>query len=271
MRRVCLLTGAGGLLGSEFCIRLAATYDIVATYRSVPPPVASQDSELFDPLAPHRVVPESRHPVHAVQADLASPDEVDRVVELALARFGAVDLLVNAAADVGATTTTDPREADSWAEQLWLNTVVPVRLAAVLAQTCWLSEEHENRARRRDVVNVASTAGLGNAPGRGGAFYGASKAALLVLTRQMAAEYARFGVRVNAVAPTFFPQVVPTAQVLEAITALDGGGMTGEVLVLDGSAQDLKQVGGFPAPRTRGGHRTAGSGAPGNTAAQDAR
>jgi NAD(P)-dependent dehydrogenase (short-subunit alcohol dehydrogenase family) len=234
MTRVCLLTGAGGTLGDAFCRTLAADYNIVAVHRSEPPLVSSQDAWLFDPLAPRRTVPETEHPVFTVQADLRDHSDVERVVELALARFDQVDLLVNAAADVTTTAlTTTPERVEEWEEQLRLNAVVPVHLAATLADVCWRPHHAHNRQRSRNVVNVTSTAGLGSAPGTGRGFYGASKAALTTLTRQMAQEYAQLGVRVNAVAPTFFPQVVPTSHVVDAVTRLDRGSMTGRVLVLE--------------------------------------
>jgi NAD(P)-dependent dehydrogenase (short-subunit alcohol dehydrogenase family) len=236
MSRVCLITGAGGLLGGAWCVSCADDYDIVAVHHTEPPKVATQHARLFDPIAPRAAVPEAGRPVFAIRADLAVESEVDRVVELALARFGRVDLLVNAAADVAGTAeTVDPRRFDAWQRQLVLNALGPVRLAATLAQAFWRGDEPANRARRRNVVNVSSTAGLARvvpAPNR--AVYAASKAALNAITRGMAAEYRNFGVRVNAVAPTNFPEVLPTAGVIEAIRRLDAGRTTGRVLVLDG-------------------------------------
>ncbi len=235
MKRVCLLTGAGGLLGSALCAALAGDYHIVAAYRSVPPVAPSQDAELFDPVTPHAAVTENARRVFAVRADLASQDGIDRIVELALARYDRIDVVVNAAADVESMSSTiDPRQAADWAEQLRFNAAVPVQIAATVAHAFWRSDEHGNRRHRRNVVNVSSTAGLGAAPGIGRAFYGASKAALNVLTRQMAVEYRPLGVRVNAVAPTFFPQVVATDQVITSIRRLDVGRMSGQLVVLDG-------------------------------------
>ena len=235
MRRVCLFTGAGGQLGNAWCQALAGEYAIVASYHSEPPRAATQDTRLIDPVAPRRLVPESAHPVFAVRADLSTPSEIDRLVELAMARFGRVDLLVNAAADVTSTAeTTDPRLIDDWTRQLVLNALVPVQIAAAVAHAFWRGDEAGNRAHRRNVVNVSSTAGLaGVVPTPGRAVYAASKAALNVLTRRMAVDYQRFGVRVNAVAPTNFPHVLPTADVVASLRRLDGGRMSGQVLVLE--------------------------------------
>ena len=234
MTRVCLLTGAGGLFGNAFCCLLAQHYSIVAVYRSFPPLVTTQEAELFDPVAPRKTMPESEHPVFAIEADLAQPAEVGRVAELALARVGQVDLLVNAAAEVRArSSTTDPEAIDEWESQLRINTLVPVHLAAMLARESWRSTVSVNRAHGRNIVNISSTAGLTVVPYPERAFYGASKAALNVLTAQMAEEYRPLGVRVNAVAPTSFPEVLPTEQVIQAVRQLDKGRMSGRILIME--------------------------------------
>src|SRR4051812_48886793 len=96
-KRVCLLTGAGGQLGTAFCKLLAHRYQIVAAYRSRPPDVPSQLHQLVDPIDPAARIPENEHPVYAVRADLEDDRDVDRLVEVALARFDRVDVLINAA------------------------------------------------------------------------------------------------------------------------------------------------------------------------------
>lgn len=234
MTKVCLLTGAGGLFGNAFCCLLARHYSIVAVYRSSPPLVSTQEAELFDPIAPRKTVPESEHPVFAIEADLAQSAEVSRVAELTLARFGQVDLLVNAAAEVRLRSrTTDPDAVDEWESQLRVNTLVPVHLAAILARESWQRTASVNRAHGRNIINISSTAGLTIVPYPEHAFYGASKAALNVLTAQMAEEYRPFGVRVNAVAPTSFPKVLPTEQVIRAVRQLDKGQMSGRILIME--------------------------------------
>jgi NAD(P)-dependent dehydrogenase (short-subunit alcohol dehydrogenase family) len=233
MSRTCLLTGSAGLLGEAFCERYAAELDIAALYRTEPPLVPSQDRWLVDPVAPRRAVPESAHPVYAVRADLVDPIATERAVDQVLAHYGQLDLLVNNAADLSFSALVDPKMAEIWQEQLTVNTVVPARLAALLADRAWRSDERANRRRRRNVVNVSSTSGLGQAPGHGRGFYGASKAALNTLTRAMAAEYRPLGIRVNAVAPGTIGERIPVDWVLDAIRELDAGRMTGQILVVD--------------------------------------
>jgi NAD(P)-dependent dehydrogenase (short-subunit alcohol dehydrogenase family) len=241
-RRVCLLTGAGGLLGDEFCRRWASDYQIVAVCRSRAPGVPSQLETYVDPLAPDQDLPENATPVHVVYADLADPADVGRVVELTLARFGRVDLLVNNAAHQGGypTTMVDGEAALADLEaHLSSNVVAPFRLAVTLAQAYWTHRAAENRAHSRSVVNVSSLAGVRTFPFRGQAGYAASKAALNSLTGHMAAEFAAFGVRVNTVVPNSFPELVSTAAVADAVVSLDRGTATGDALVLDQTASEV--------------------------------
>jgi NAD(P)-dependent dehydrogenase (short-subunit alcohol dehydrogenase family) len=136
-RRVCLLTGASGRLGIAFCRRYASQYDIIAVTGRRPLPVPTQYQRWVDPLDTEADLPANRHPVYHLQADLRDAAERRRVVEVAVARFGAVDLLVNAAVISPRSApliATDP----SMDEVFAVNSVVPLRLAALLAEACWL-------------------------------------------------------------------------------------------------------------------------------------
>ncbi|WP_245400204.1 SDR family oxidoreductase [Nocardia albiluteola] len=230
-RRVVLLTGAGGTLGNAFCQAYYRRYDIVAVCRGRVPAVPSQREWFVDPLAPQDPLPENDSRIFVIHSDLTREGEVERVVELALAKYGAVDLLVNNAAYARHTpygTVDGDAALEEFEPHFALNVGVPLRLSTRLAQQCWLRDDLGNRARNRNIVNVSCAAGSGVRPG-GQALYGASKAALDQLTRYQAAEFAAFGVRVNAVAPDAFPATVPTPQVVTAIAELDVGDMTGGV------------------------------------------
>jgi len=231
-KRVCLLTGASGTLGTAFCRAHADQYEIAAVYRRRAPTVPTQRQRHVDPLAPDSAV--EQHPVFAIQADLSVDREIDRVVEVVLARFDRVDLLVNAAVhSVWAPMLDSTRLVDSVAPQFQVNFALPLKLSIALARATWRDEDRQNRAANRNVVNVASTAGLKIYRGLNQSIYSASKAALIFLTRHMADEFGTIGVRVNALAPNTFPRIVSTESVVEGIRSLDGGDMTGKVLVLD--------------------------------------
>lgn len=242
---MCLLTGAGGTLGNAFCQAYRDQYEIVAVCRHRAPAVASQDEWYVDPLAPEAdsltpgaEVPENAHRVFVVRADLERDGEAERVVDIALARYERVDLLVNAAAYARwhAQGFVDGDVLlDSMARHFLLNVEVPLRLATRLAQRFWMHRDLDNRAANRNIVNVSSIAATRVYPGGQGA-YAASKAALNQLTRHLAAEFGEFGVRANALAPNSFPSIVSTESVAKAIARLDGETVTGRVLALDADA-----------------------------------
>ncbi|WP_228538917.1 SDR family NAD(P)-dependent oxidoreductase [Nocardia sp. XZ_19_385] len=256
-RRVALITGAGGLLGNAFCQALYTEYDIVAVHRDRTPGVPTQYEWFVDPFDPEAELPENRSQAYLLRADLTEKGEVERVVDLALARFGTVDLLINNAAHMvwhGQGVVDGDAALDDFDNHFRTNVEVPLRLATRLAQKSWLHDRDRNRSRNRNIVNVSSLAGTGVYPG-GQALYGSSKAALNHLTRHMAVEFKEFGVRANAIAPDSFPALVPTEKVLLSILELDRGGMTGGVYAIEGPLE-LETTGGrhalttTPAPLT---------------------
>lgn len=236
---MCLLTGAGGVLGSAFCAAYAGEYDIVAVCRTRRPPVPSQHEFFIDPLDVRSEPPENRNRVYVIDADLERDGEVERVVDVALAKFSRVDLLVNNAAYsrwhhpglLDGEGTMDDLE-----RHFAVNVGLAHRLTSRLAEQFWLPRDRHNRASNRNVVNVSSLAGSRVFPGQGQAVYAASKAALNQLTRHQAAEFAALGIRVNAVAPNSFPAIVSVESVVEAIHRLDSETVTGRILAVDAPA-----------------------------------
>lgn len=233
-KRVCLLTGASGSLGLAFCRAYSARYSIIAVYHERLPLFPSQHLSYVDPLRVHATLPANENRVWAVQADLRDGEAAARVVEVAMSRFGGVDLLVNAAAKpYWGGFLDDGRLADSWRDQSDLAVGAPLRLIHQLCQASWRDHAEHNRRHRRHVINVSSTAGIFVYPSQGQSAYGASKAALNHMTVHLADELAVIGVRVNAVAPNSFPGIVSVEDVVRAIVDLDEGDVTGEVIVVD--------------------------------------
>jgi len=135
--------------------------------------------------------------VEGMLCDVANAEQVQRVVARTIEVFGAVDILVNnAGISWGAPAAEMP--LDRWRQVLDVN----LTGAFLFAQ----ATGREMLARGRgSIINVASVAGLvGSTSGFHAAAYSASKAGLIGLTRELAAEWGRDGVRVNAVAPGFF-------------------------------------------------------------------
>ena len=239
-KRVCLLTGASGKLGTAFCRMLADQYHIAAVYRNHLPQVPSQCQWYLDPLDPAAAIPENDHPVFAIQADLTNDKELARVVELVLARFDRIDLVVNAAVNyVFAPIVSSDRLLENLSTQFLVNTMVPLKLAASVSRSFWRNRDQENIQVNRNVINVSSVSGFYVYPYKGQSVYSASKAALNFLTRHMASEFRTFGIRVNAVAPTSFPQIISVESVVQALFRLDQGDMTGKILVLERDGERL--------------------------------
>ena len=125
-------------------------------------------------------------------------EEADRrrLIDAALERHGRIDGLVNNAG-VGAAGPALRTPVDVFARVVELNLVAPYALSCLAA-------EHMRRAGGGAVVNVASVMGLRSIAEIADASYVASKAGLIGLTRELASQWGRYGIRVNAVAPGFF-------------------------------------------------------------------
>jgi NAD(P)-dependent dehydrogenase (short-subunit alcohol dehydrogenase family) len=131
----------------------------------------------------------------AVRADVAQPEDCTRVVEEAMEAFGHVDVLVNNAGIGTAVPAT--RETPEQFRQ-----VIDINLNGSywMAQACG-----RVMGRGSSVVNIGSVLGSTTA-GLPQAAYASSKAAIIGLTRDLAQQWTgRKGIRVNALAPGFFP------------------------------------------------------------------
>ncbi len=183
--RVAIVTGASSGLGVTFATALAeAGADVALVARRV------------DRLAATcRLVERVGRRALAIQADVARPEDCRRAVEQTMESLGHVDVLANNAG-VG-TAVPASRETPEEFRQ-----VIEVNLNGCywMAQAC-------GRVMRpgSSIVNVSSIVGLVTA-GLPQAAYSASKAGLLGLTRDLAGQWTgRKGIRVNALAPGFFP------------------------------------------------------------------
>jgi NAD(P)-dependent dehydrogenase (short-subunit alcohol dehydrogenase family) len=183
-RKTLLLTGASRGIGHATVRRFSdAGWRVLTSSREGVPPECKRDANW----------------THHVTADLADPGAVERFVAEVngLLDAGGLDALVN---NAGVSPKTPYKERlgclngdlAGWRDVFQLNFFTPLMLARGFAAAL---------ARAKGaVVNVTSIAGHAVHPFAGSA-YSTSKAALSALTREMAAEFAQIGVRVNAVAP----------------------------------------------------------------------
>ncbi|MEV6304162.1 3-oxoacyl-[acyl-carrier-protein] reductase [Actinoplanes sp. NPDC051861] len=132
-------------------------------------------------------------PYHLAECDVTQPDEVDRFVRAAEEALGPIDLLVNNAG----ITRDQPLVLGMPAD--W-NAVLSTNLTGTW-NLCRAMAFRFMKARSGVIVNMSSVAGIyGNA---GQTAYAASKAGIIGLSRSLAKEVGRYGIRVNVVAPGF--------------------------------------------------------------------
>ena len=191
----------------------------------------------------------------AVGCDVTQPEAVGNLVQAALGRFGAPDILVNAAG----TSWGEPFEQVSL--EHW-RMVVETNLTGTFLVTQALGRGMIAGGGGK-IINIASVAGLHGEPAEilQATAYAASKGGIIAMTRDLAVKWARHNIYVNAIAPGFFPtrmtrHVIETAG--EQVRALSPFGrigqegemkgvavflasaasnwITGQVLVVDGGA-----------------------------------
>ena len=181
--RVALLTGASSGIGHRFARVLAA-----AGARVV---MGARRIERLEDLADE--LPDAV----PVACDVTSDTDLARFVDVAVERFGRVDLLVNNAG------VSDPMPAEEEPPSRFRE-ILEVNLTSVFVLTQLVA--HRMLATGGGaVVNVASILGVVGAGQVPQASYAASKGGLVNMTRELAAQWARRGIRVNAIAPAWFP------------------------------------------------------------------
>lgn len=217
--RAAIVTGASSGLGARFATVLRAHgADVVLAARR-----AERITALADEL-------DRRH-TEAVTVDVRDPDQVAALVGRAVERFGRLDVMVNNAGVAGG----QPAESESTQA---FNDVLSVNLGAVFTG-CREAANVMLQQGSGSIVNVASVLGLVGSWRIPDAAYCASKGGVVNLTRELGAQWARRGVRVNAVAPGWFPSEM-TAPMLGTpswqryIDRLVPAGRVGDESELDG-------------------------------------
>ena len=186
--KVAIVTGGSRGLGKEMAVALSEMGAKVT--------ITARREEWLAPT--YQELQDQGSECLAVKADIARPDDVQRIVAETLERWGKVDILVN---NAGMTWGTPPEDM---ALEKW-DAVMNTNARGTLI-CCQMVGREMMRQGGGNIINIASTTGemavdpkIMQAIG-----YQASKAAIIVMTRQLAVEWAKHNIRVNAIAPFFF-------------------------------------------------------------------
>ena len=184
--QVAVVTGAGSGIGRAIVTAMAARGAAVAAL-DIDGVAAAETAALAVDAGGQAL---------ALAVDVSREDEVDRAIGEAVARLGALTIMVNNAGILDGYFDVHEIEPDTWRR------VLDIDLTGVFLG-CRRALREMLPAGRGRIVNMASVAGL-NGTG-GGAAYIAAKHGVVGLTRQMAVSYGSRGITVNAVCPGVIP------------------------------------------------------------------
>ncbi len=179
---VVIITGASSGLGAQLARAISEAGGI--------PVMAARRAERLEALGAE--IPGA----DTVTCDVTDETDRQRLIDGVLERHGRLDGLINNAG-AGATAPALRTSTETFARILDLNLVAPFALSCLAAQRM-------RDGGGRSIVNMASIMGLRSIGQIPDAAYVTSKAGIIGLTRELASQWGRYGIRVNAVAPGFF-------------------------------------------------------------------
>jgi len=192
--KVAVVSGGAGGIGSRLAVALAGVGARVAALNRTPEHVASVVA----------AIREMGGEAMPASADVTNREEVNRAIDEVVANFGRLDIVINA---VGGGAGTALYPAESYPEDEW-DRIMDLNLRSDLLVTQAAARAMIAAGNGGHVLHISSVRGqLGiNA---GYLAYVAAKGAINSITRQQATEWAKYGINVNAIAPTFVstPQV----------------------------------------------------------------
>lgn len=135
------------------------------------------------------------------KADVSKADEVEKMIEQAVEKYGALDILINNAGIV------KPAPMEELSEEDW-DSVVNVNLkGAFLCSKYAAKKMIKNRSGL--IINIASI--VGHEPMKDVGAYAATKAGIIMLTKQCASSWGQYNIRVNSISPGLIPTAINPA------------------------------------------------------------
>lgn len=183
MNRVALVTGAGQGIGLAIAERFAAEGAHVVLADIQEAPLAKAEERLLA----------SGYSVSRQVLDVTQPDRVEEAVNRIVQERGAIDILANNAGIAWEEPFVEIKD-DNWRKMIDVNLNGMFYVAQRVAR-------HMKQQGRGVIINMASTNGLVGEPKY--AHYNASKGGVVLLTKTMAIELGRTGIRVNTVCPGY--------------------------------------------------------------------
>ncbi|MFZ5648320.1 MAG: SDR family oxidoreductase [Bacillota bacterium] len=187
--RVAIVTGGSIGLGEQMCTALAEAGASVI--------VASRKLERCEETA--EKLRQIGAKAMALKCDVSQPGDVESMVDATLKEFGRLDILINNAGITWGALTED-YPLDRWQKLLDVN-VTGTFLCCQKAGKVMIGQKYGK------IINFTSICGfVGNDPEVMNAIgYHTSKGAVIALTSDLAAKWARYGINVNAISPGWFP------------------------------------------------------------------
>lgn len=189
--RVAVVTGAGRGIGREIA-RVLAEAGARVVIAEIDQQTATDAASELDAAG---------HEARAIAVDVADLSSAEKMAAEALATFGRIDILVNNAALAPANRPVLEDAPDSWLRSMKVNLDGVLWCSRAMAPTMI----HQGAG---SIVNIASMSGIIVNRPQPQADYNASKAAVIHLTKSLAAEWAEHGIRVNAVSPGYIGTVM---------------------------------------------------------------
>ncbi len=208
-RAIIAITGAGGGLGAAMATRLAKKNARLALIDFQPDSLERLKTALALPDEDCR----------AYQCDVSNEEQVDRVFEDIKQQFDGLDVLINNAGITRDALMLKFKEGERESRmslEAW-NAVINVNLTGVFLCGRAAVEQMAIAANGGLIINISSISAAGN---MGQSNYSAAKAGVAALAVTWAKEFARYGIRVNAVSPGFIGTEMVRAMKPEALAKL---------------------------------------------------